>query len=143
MMLIQLNDISSQKLTLYLCSHPNPTLYESPKIFRGWWYQSALPTIILDIPNVKSKVTEEAREVNGDDDNKVNPKIGINNGKGSTIRSNSKGKRRRERVRERESDRYIRSEGGSTNGSYDERASDGGGEKEGKDRETKKRKSPH
>ena len=101
MMLIQLNDISSQKSTLYLCYHSNPTLYESPKIFRGWWYQSALPKNILDIPNVQSKVTAEAREVNGDDDNKRNPKRGINTEKGSTIRSNRKVKRRRERVRER------------------------------------------
>ena len=62
---------------------------------------------ILDIPNVQSKVTTEAREVNGDDDRKGNPKRGINIEKRSTIRSNSKGERRREKVRERENYRYI------------------------------------
>ena len=54
---------------------------------------------------MKSKVTAEAREVNDDDDNKGNPKIVTNKRvtnteKGSTIRSNSKGKRRREILRE-------------------------------------------
>ena len=70
MMLIQLNDISSQKSTLYLYYNTNPTLYESPKIFRGWWYKSILPKNILDIPNAQSKVMAEAREVNDDDDRK-------------------------------------------------------------------------
>ena len=35
---------------------------------------------------MKSKVTEEAREVNGDDDKKGNPKRGINTEKRSTLR---------------------------------------------------------
>ena len=84
------------------------------------------PKNVLDIPNVQSKVTAEAREVNGYDDIKGNPKNGINTEKRSTIRSNSKGKRRRERVRERENDRYIVIEGGSTSGSDGKSASDGG-----------------
>ena len=78
---------------------------------------------------MKSKVTEEAREVNGDDDKKGNPKRGINTEKRSTIRSNSKVKRRIYRVRERENDRYIGIEEGSTSGSDGESASDGGGKK--------------
>ena len=85
-----------------------------------------MPKNILNIPNVKYKVTAEAREVNDDDDNKGNPKRVTNTEKGSTTRSNSKGKRRRERVRERENDRYIVIEGGSTSGSDGESASDGG-----------------
>ena len=83
----------------------------------------------MDIPNVQSKVTTEAREVNGDDDRKGNPKRGINIEKRSTIRSNSKGERRREKVRERENYRYIEIEGGSTSGIDGKSVSDGGGEK--------------
>ena len=57
MLPIQLNYILIQKSAFNFGSHPNPTLYDSSKIFRGWLSHS-----VLDIPNVKTKVTTEPQE---------------------------------------------------------------------------------
>ena len=56
------NDISIQKSTLYLCSHPNSTLYDPPKTFTGQWYNYDFSKIILDIPNVQNKAATESKE---------------------------------------------------------------------------------
>ena len=57
MLPIQLNYILIQKSAFNFGSHPNPNLYDSSKIFRGWLSHS-----VLDIPNVKTKVTTEPQE---------------------------------------------------------------------------------